>query len=179
MLVRFFRSEPAAAIVLLFAAVLALIVANSPLSSTYEDILGTYVLGISDHHWINDALMAVFFLLAGMELKQEALDGALSTPRARILPGIAAIGGMALPAIIFVIINLSSPDHLSGWAHDAAPTPRAARLLPGVAAIGGTGHHPIHFVISNLSEPEHLPGWVIPTDSDIAFARGVLAIPGT
>ncbi len=135
MLVRFFRSEPAAAIVLLFAAVLALIVANSPLSSTYEDILGTYVLGISVHHWINDALMAVFFLLVGMEIKQEALDGALSTPRARILPGIAAIGGMALPAIIFVIINLSSPDHLSGWAIPAATD---IAFAMGVLAILGS-----------------------------------------
>jgi len=135
MLVRFFRSEPAAAIVLLFAAVLALIVANSPLSSTYEDILGTYVLGISVHHWINDALMAVFFLLVGMEIKQEALDGALSTPRARILPGIAAIGGMALPAIIFVIINMSSPDHLSGWAIPAATD---IAFAMGVLAILGS-----------------------------------------
>lgn len=135
MLVRFFRSEPAAAIVLLFAAVLALIVANSPLSHAYEDILGTYILGISVHHWINDALMAVFFLLVGMEIKQEALDGALSTPRARILPGIAAIGGMALPAIIFVIINLSSPDHLSGWAIPAATD---IAFAMGVLAILGS-----------------------------------------
>src|SRR5690606_35637822 len=102
---------------------------------TYEDILGTYVLGISVHHWINDALMAVFFLLVGMEIKQEALDGALSTPRARILPGIAAIGGMALPAIIFVIINLSSPDHLSGWAIPAATD---IALAMGVLAILGS-----------------------------------------
>lgn len=135
MLVRFFRSEPAAAIVLLLAAILALIVANSPLGGTYEDILGTYVLGISVHHWINDALMALFFLLVGMEIKQEALDGALSTPRARILPGIAAIGGMAVPALIFVLINMGSPDHLSGWAIPAATD---IAFAMGVLAILGS-----------------------------------------
>ena len=120
MLLRFFRSEPAAAIVLLCAAVAALIVANSPLSQSYEEILGTYVLGISVHHWINDALMAVFFLLVGMEIKQEMLTGALSSWRARILPGIAAVGGMALPALIFVLVNRHHADHLDGWAIPAA-----------------------------------------------------------
>lgn len=120
MLLRFFRSEPAAAVVLLCAAVAALIVANSPLGHAYEEILGTYVLGISIHHWINDALMAVFFLLVGMEIKQEVLTGALSSWRARILPGIAAVGGMALPALIFVLVNRNEPDHLAGWAIPAA-----------------------------------------------------------
>jgi Na+:H+ antiporter, NhaA family len=120
MLVRFFRSEPAAAIVLLLAAVAALIVANSPLGHAYEEILGTYILGISVHHWINDALMAAFFLLVGMEIKQEVLTGALSSWRARILPGIAAVGGMAMPALIFVLVNRNDEDHLAGWAIPAA-----------------------------------------------------------
>jgi NhaA family Na+:H+ antiporter len=120
MLLRFFRSEPAAAIVLLCAAVAALIVANSPLGHAYEEILGTYVVGISVHHWINDALMAVFFLLVGMEIKQEMLTGALSSWRARILPGIAAVGGMALPALVFVLVNRHHADHLDGWAIPAA-----------------------------------------------------------
>ena len=120
MLIRFFRSEPAAAVVLLLAAVAALIVANSPLGHAYEEILGTYILGISVHHWINDALMAAFFLLVGMEIKQEVLTGALSSWRARILPGIAAVGGMALPALIFVLVNRDDADHLAGWAIPAA-----------------------------------------------------------
>jgi NhaA family Na+:H+ antiporter len=136
MLFRFFRSEPAAAIVLLLAAVSALVVANSPLGPEYEDVLGTYVFGISIHHWINDALMAVFFLLVGMEIKQEILEGALSTRRARILPGIAAIGGMAVPAIIFVLINLNSPEHLAGWAIPAATD---IAFAMGVLAILGSG----------------------------------------
>ena len=100
MLVRFFRSEPAAAIVLLLAAVAALIVANSPLGHTYEDVLGTYILGISVHHWINDALMAAFFLLVGLEIKREVLDGRLRTWPDRVLPGVAALGGMVAPALI-------------------------------------------------------------------------------
>jgi NhaA family Na+:H+ antiporter len=135
MILRFFRSELAAAIVLLASAILALIVANSPLGGTYDDVLGTYVLGLSVHHWINDALMAVFFLLVGMEIKQEVLDGALSTPRARILPGLAAIGGMAVPALIYVLINLDSPAHQAGWAIPAATD---IAFAMGVLAILGS-----------------------------------------
>lgn len=120
MLIRFFRSETAAAIVLLLAAISAMVVANSPLGAAYEDILGAHVFGLSVHHWINDGLMAVFFLLVGMEIKQEVLDGALSTRRARILPGIAALGGMVLPAAIFILINRDSPDNLAGWAIPSA-----------------------------------------------------------
>jgi len=134
MILRFFRSEPAAAIVLLASAVLALVVANSPLGGTYEDVLGTYVLGISVHRWINDALMAVFFLLVGMEIKQEVLDGALSSRRSRILPGLAALGGMAVPALIYVLFNMDSPSHQSGWA---IPTATDIAFAMGVLAILG------------------------------------------
>lgn len=120
MLLRFFRSEPAAAIVLLGMAALAIIVANSPLQSAYENVLGTYIFGISVHHWINDALMAVFFLMVGLEIKREAMVGALSTWRLRVLPGVAALGGMAIPALIFVLINRGDSLHLDGWAIPAA-----------------------------------------------------------
>jgi NhaA family Na+:H+ antiporter len=120
MLLRFFRSEPAAAIVLLCSAVLAMLVANSPLGSRYDDVLHTYVLGITVQHWINDGLMALFFLLVGMEIKQELLDGQLASWRSRALPGLAAVGGMAVPALIFVAINWNAPDHLGGWAIPAA-----------------------------------------------------------
>jgi NhaA family Na+:H+ antiporter len=120
MLLRFFRSEPAAAIVLLCSALLAMVVANSPLGSRYEDALHAYILGISVQHWINDGLMALFFLLVGMEIKQELLDGQLANWRSRALPGLAAVGGMAVPALIFVMVNRNSPDHLSGWAIPAA-----------------------------------------------------------
>lgn len=120
MLLRFFRSEPAAAIVLLVMAALAIVVANSPLQSAYENVLGSYVLGISVHHWINDALMAVFFLMVGLEIKREVTVGALSTWRLRVLPGVAAVGGMAIPALIFVLVNRGDSLHLDGWAIPAA-----------------------------------------------------------
>jgi NhaA family Na+:H+ antiporter len=120
MLFRFFRSEPASAIVLLAAAITALAVANSPLTDAYHDVLSSSLLGLSLHHWINDALMAVFFLLVGLEIKQEVLNGELRTWSSRMVPGIAAIGGMIAPAVIFVAINLRQPEHLRGWAIPSA-----------------------------------------------------------
>jgi NhaA family Na+:H+ antiporter len=135
MIMRFFRSETAAAMILLIAAVAALIVANSPLGSLYEDTLHTVVLGLSIQHWINDALMAVFFLLVGMEIKQEVLTGALASPRARILPAVAALGGMAAPAAIFTAINATSPDHLAGWA---IPSATDIAFAMGVLAMLGS-----------------------------------------
>ena len=80
-------------------AVLALIVANSPLGRPISTVLKTYVLGLSVLHWINDGLMAVFFLLVGLEIKREMLDGQLSTWPRRLLPGLAALGGMVVPAL--------------------------------------------------------------------------------
>jgi NhaA family Na+:H+ antiporter len=101
-------------------AALALLIANSPLASLYFDALHVYVGGLSLQHWINDALMAVFFLLVGLEIKREFLDGQLSTWPRRLLPGVAAIGGMIVPALVFVALNLGSPENLRGWAIPAA-----------------------------------------------------------
>ena len=120
MLQRFFRSEPAAAAVLLASALLAVIIANSPLSDRYDSFLHRYFLGLSIHHWINDGLMAIFFLLVGLEIKQELLTGALSTWRRRALPGLAALGGMAMPALVLVAINRNDSVQLDGWAIPAA-----------------------------------------------------------
>jgi NhaA family Na+:H+ antiporter len=116
----FLRSEAIGGLVLMGVAVLALIVANSPLGPSYFAALGSHVLGLSVLHWINDGLMAVFFLLVGLEIKREMLDGQLSTWTRRALPGVAAIGGMALPALIFVALNYASPATLRGWAIPAA-----------------------------------------------------------
>src|SRR5262245_576842 len=96
------------------AGALALLLANSALSPVYFTVLKTYVAGLSILHWVNDALMAVFFLLVGLEMKRELLDGQLRSWPDRILPGVAAIGGMFVPGIIFVIINASSPENLRG-----------------------------------------------------------------
>jgi NhaA family Na+:H+ antiporter len=101
-------------------AAIALIVANSPLSPAYFGFFNTYIFGLSVLHWINDALMAVFFLLVGLEIKREFLDGQLSTWPRRILPGIAAIGGMIMPALIYAAFNLDNPATLRGWAIPAA-----------------------------------------------------------
>ncbi len=102
------------------AAVLALIVANSPLGQSYVHILHAYIGPLSLQHWINDALMAVFFLMVGLEIKREMTDGQLSTWPRRILPGVAAVGGMAVPALIYVALNIHDPSALRGWAIPSA-----------------------------------------------------------
>ena len=102
------KSEAGGGIVLMVAAAAALAIANSPLAPAYFGVLKTYVGGLSILHWINDALMAVFFLLVGLEIKREFLDGQLSTWPRRILPGLAAAGGMAAPALIYVALNVSN-----------------------------------------------------------------------
>jgi Na+:H+ antiporter, NhaA family len=116
----FLDGEAAGGLVLMTAALLALTVANSPLAPGYFGILETYVLGRSVLHWINDGLMTVFFLLVGLEIKREMLDGQLSTWPRRALPGIAAVGGMIVPAAIYVAFNAGSPATLRGWAIPAA-----------------------------------------------------------
>src|ERR1700761_5957350 len=97
----FLRSEETGSLVLMGAAVLALIGANSPLGPRYFAALGSYVLGLSVLHWINDGLMAVFFLLVGLEIKREMLDGQLRSWGHRILPGVAALGGLVAPALVY------------------------------------------------------------------------------
>ena len=116
----FLHSEAAGGIVLMVVAALALVVANSPAAPLYFGVLKSYVLGLSVLHWINDALMAVFFLLVGLEIKREMLDGQLSSWARRALPGFAALGGMIAPALVYVGFNLGSPETLRGWAIPAA-----------------------------------------------------------
>ena len=107
---RFLDSEASGGIVLMATAAAALLVANSPLAGSYFGALHAYVGPLSVQHWINDALMALFFLLVGLEIKREFLDGQLSTWRCRVLPGICALGGMAVPALIYVAINSGNPS---------------------------------------------------------------------
>lgn len=117
---RFIHLEAAGGIVLFMSALLALIVANSPAAPEYFEILHSYVGPLSLSHWINDALMAIFFLLIGLEIKREVVSGQLASWGQRIVPGIAAIVGMVVPALIFVAINQSEPQNLRGWAIPAA-----------------------------------------------------------
>ena len=116
----FFRQEASGGIVLMTSAALALIVANSTLGPAYFDTLHVDLAGMSLLHWINDGLMALFFLLVGLEIKRELAEGALSTWPRRALPGIAAAGGMIVPALIYVALNVGSPETLRGWAIPAA-----------------------------------------------------------
>ncbi len=116
----FMRQEAAGGIVLMASAALALIIANSPAAQLYFDTLHLYVGGLSIGHWVNDGLMAIFFLLVGLEIKREMLDGQLSTWSRRALPGIAAIGGMAAPALVYLAITQSAPELARGWAIPAA-----------------------------------------------------------
>src|SRR6056297_1798816 len=102
----YFQRDSAAGMMLLYATILALIVANSPLYEWYHHLLELHItLGVGDiiidksvHHWINDGLMAIFFLLVGLEIKRELKYGELSTFQSALLPAVAAIGGAALPA---------------------------------------------------------------------------------
>jgi len=131
----FLDGEASAGIMLMAAALLALIVANSPLSTTYFAALKAYVGPLNVEHWINDGLMAAFFLLVGLEIKREVLDGQLSTWSRRVLPGIAALGGMVVPAVIYVAINARNPQALPGWA---IPTATDIAFALGVLSLLGS-----------------------------------------
>jgi len=116
----FLDNASSGGIVLMIAAALAIVVANSPLASAYFDGLHAYLGGLSVHHWINDGLMALFFLLVGLEIKREVIDGQLSTWPRRVLPGSAALGGMIGPALIYLAFNMGAAGHPNGWAIPAA-----------------------------------------------------------
>jgi NhaA family Na+:H+ antiporter len=128
-------NEAAGGLVLMGVAALALVIANSPLAPSYFGVLKTYVGGLSILHWINDALMALFFLLVGLEIKREFLDGQLSTWPRRILPGVAAAGGMIGPALVFVALNWGEPGTMRGWA---IPTATDIAFALGVLALLGS-----------------------------------------
>ena len=124
----FFKLEAASGLLLLIAAVIALIISNTNLSVYYFNILNTYILigtenfglNLNIQHWINDALMAIFFFFVTLEIKREFLQGELSNRKQALLPIIAAIGGMLVPALIYVYINFQNGDTLNGWAIPSA-----------------------------------------------------------
>jgi len=124
----FFKLESSGGILLMFAAVLAIVFANTPLSSLYDLLLSTPVevrigsLEIAKPLllWINDGLMAVFFFLIGLELKRELIEGELADKRNIILPGVGALGGMLVPALIYTYFNYDDPSAIDGWAIPAA-----------------------------------------------------------
>jgi Na+:H+ antiporter, NhaA family len=138
----FIDSEAASALPLLAAALLALVLANSPLAASVQSLLDTR-LGFSWKFvdldkplllWINDGLMAFFFLLVGLEIKREIMEGSLSQPSQVALPIAGAVGGMAVPAVLYVAFNWSDPVALRGWAIPAATD--IAFSLGVLAALG-------------------------------------------
>jgi len=139
---RFFQLEAASGLLLIAAAVLALIVNNSPLSYLYSGLLDVPVavqvgaLNIAKPLllWINDGLMALFFLLIGLEVKREVVDGHLSKPSQVILPATAAVGGMVIPALLYWFINRDNPAAVAGWA---IPTATDIAFALGVLALLG------------------------------------------
>lgn len=117
---QFLKMESAGGIVLIVAAVLAMFVANSDLQPLYDSTLHTYVAGLSVGHWINDGLMVIFFLLIGLEVKRELVQGALNSKDKATFPAVAAIGGMLAPALVYLAFNWGDPLAVSGWAIPAA-----------------------------------------------------------
>ncbi|KKZ59607.1 Na+/H+ antiporter NhaA [Haemophilus haemolyticus] len=121
---RFLKLESAGGILLLFSAAVAMLLANSPLSSQYHDFLnlpvslqiGSFSINKTLIHWINDGFMAVFFVLVGMEVKKELFEGALSSYQQAIFPAIAAVGGMIVPALVYWFIAKQDPSLANGWA---------------------------------------------------------------
>ena len=132
---QFLDAEASGGIVLMAVAVLAIVTANSVLAEDYFHILHVYVGPLSLQHWINDALMAVFFLLVGLEIKREMLDGQLSSWSRRILPGAAAAGGMAIPALVYLYFNWGDPAAARGWA---IPTATDIAFALGVISLFGS-----------------------------------------
>ncbi len=124
----FFKLEAASGLVLLFAAIIALFISNSNLSEIYFSTLEKYLfLGINNFgirlsvlHWINDALMAIFFFFVTLEIKREFLQGELSNIKQALLPIIAAVGGMLVPALFYIFINFGDSETLNGWAIPSA-----------------------------------------------------------
>ncbi len=138
----FIKKESSGGIVLIFVTVLALIFSNTFLASWYESFLhipvhiriGPLELNKSLYHWVNDGLMVIFFLLVGLEVKREILEGHLSSVKQVALPGIAAMGGMAVPAVIYLLFNYNNPQALNGWA---IPTATDIAFALGILSLLG------------------------------------------
>ena len=124
----FFQLEAASGLVLLIAAIIALVISNSIFSELYFSTLEQYLfiginnfgLKLSVHHWINDLLMAIFFFFVTLEIKREFIQGELSNLKKALLPIIGAVGGMVIPALVYVFINFGNAETLNGWAIPSA-----------------------------------------------------------
>ena len=151
---RFIGVEAASGVVLLAATALALVWANSPLAGSYQALwhrqlsLGIPFLARYDlHFWVNDGLMTVFFLLVGLEIRREIHDGTLSDPRVATLPIIAAAGGVAVPALLYLLIG-SAPEIRRGWA---IPTATDIAFAVGVLSLIGRGSAALRMLLLTLA----------------------------
>ena len=140
----FIASESAGGIVLIVAAAIALVIANSALLAGYQSLLATPVNFTAGELvsidkplllWINDGLMALFFFLIGLEVKREIVTGQLQSWKQASLPVFAAVGGMVIPALVFVAINAGSPDNIRGWAIPAATAEAKVQPVPWVLEV--------------------------------------------
>jgi len=139
----FIRFEASAGIILFLAAIFAIIIDNSPLSEKYTHFfqivasfsIGEFRIAKPLLHWINDGFMTIFFMLVGLEIKREMLGGELNTPRKALLPAIAAAGGMAAPAIIYIFFNYHDLNAIKGWA---IPTPTDIAFSLGILSLFGS-----------------------------------------
>ena len=131
----FLESGAAGGLLLMGSAALALLVANSPLADGYFSALHISFAGLDLLHWINDGLMAIFFLFVGLEIKREFLDGQLATWSNRALPCLAAAGGVIVPGLVYAVLNTGSPETLRGWA---IPTATDIAFALGVLSLLGS-----------------------------------------
>ena len=142
MIKEFLQKESSGGILLIFATILALILSNTSVAPLYETFLhipveirvGALHLDKSLYHWVNDGLMAIFFLLIGLEVKREIIEGHLSSIKQVILPGAAAVGGMLVPGIIYLIFNHDNPVAINGWA---IPTATDIAFALGILSLLG------------------------------------------
>jgi NhaA family Na+:H+ antiporter len=142
----FLHTEASGGVLLFSAALVALVWANSPWSAAYETLwhtdvrvnLGRYALEGDLHHWVNDALMTIFFFVVGLEIKRELVEGELRDPRTAAMPAIAALGGMVVPALLFVLLNAGG-EGARGWG---IPMATDIAFAVGVVALLGSRVHP-------------------------------------
>ncbi|MAW48799.1 MAG: Na+/H+ antiporter NhaA [Gammaproteobacteria bacterium] len=152
---KFLKTESSSGVLLIIFSLLAIILSNSDFSNLYYSVKNTYlsikidefIIKETVHHWVNDGLMAIFFFVIGLELKREMINGQLSTFSKVLLPGIAAVGGMAVPAIIYIFINKDQPLAMAGWA-----IPTATDIAFSLAVLSVLGNRvPVSLKIFLLS----------------------------
>ncbi|WCT73553.1 Na+/H+ antiporter NhaA [Sphingomonas naphthae] len=178
----FLHNEAAGGLLLMGAAALAMVIANSPLAPGYFGLLHAYAGPLSVHHWINDGLMALFFLLVGLEIKRELIVGHLSQPSDRVLPVIAAVAGMAAPAIVYLAIAGGTPGLARGWAVPAATD--IAFALGVLALLGGRAPTSLKLFLTTVAIVDDMGAVVIIAVAytaslnllALAAAAGVLAL---